>query len=80
MDIVRLNTTSVWTYQMSWMGRLIMPMTPLSEFVARACVNRLEVLDGKPGFANSPLPKFFTKARCPPVLAPFRVAAVKVYV
>ena len=26
MDIVCLNTTFMWTYQMSWMGSLIMPM------------------------------------------------------
>ena len=52
---------------------------PLSQFVARACVDRPEVLDGKPGYANSPILEFFTMARCPPILAPSRVAAVKVY-
>ena len=52
---------------------------PLSEFVARACVDRPKVLDGKHGYANSLLPKFFARARCPPVLAPSGVVAVKVY-
>ena len=52
---------------------------PLLEFVARACLNRPEVLDGKPGYANSPFLEFFARARCPPVLAPSRIVAVKVY-
>ena len=43
------------------------------------CVNLPDFLDGKPDYANSSLPEFFTRARCPPVLAPSRVAAVKVY-
>ena len=42
-------------------------------------VNLLDVLDGKPDYANAPLSKFVARARCPPVLAPSRVAAVKVY-
>ena len=64
---------------MSWMGSLIMPMPPLSKFVARAYVDRPEVLDGKPGYANSPLLEFVARARFPLVMAPFGVAAIKVY-
>ena len=52
---------------------------PFSDFFVRACINRPEVLDWKPGYANSPFRRFFAKARCPPVLAPSKVAAVKVY-
>ena len=52
---------------------------PFSEFVLRACVNRPEVMDWKDGYVNSFLSEFFAKATCPPVLAPSRVAAVKVY-
>ena len=37
------------------------------------------VLDRKHDYANSPIPEFFARARCPPVLAPSGVAAVKVY-
>ena len=37
------------------------------------------VLNWKPGYVNSPLLEFFAKARCPPVLTPSEVAAVKVY-
>ena len=29
------------------------------------CVNLLDVLGGKPDCANSPLPGFFTRVRCP---------------
>ena len=43
------------------------------------CVNLPYVLSGKPDCANSPLPGFFARARCPPVLAPSRVAVVEVY-
>ena len=43
-------------------------------------VDQPDVLSGKPYYVNSSLPEFFAKARCPPVLAPFRVVAVKVYV
>ena len=42
-------------------------------------VDRPDVLDGKPDYANSPLPEFFARARFPPILAPSRVAAIKVY-
>ena len=52
---------------------------PLLEFFSRACVDVPNVLDGKRGCANSLLPEFFARARCPPVLAPSRVVAVKVY-
>ena len=52
---------------------------PLSKFVARACVDRPEVLDGKPSYANSSILEFFVRARCPLVLTPSGVAAVKVY-
>ena len=38
-----------------------------------------DVLDGKPDYANSPLLEFFARARCPPVLVPSGVVAVKVY-
>ena len=37
-----------------------------------------DVLSGEPYCANSPLPGFFVKARCPPVLAPSGIAAVEV--
>ena len=43
------------------------------------CVDPPDVLDGNPDYANSPLLEFFTKARCPPVLVPSGVAAIKVY-
>ena len=43
-------------------------------------VDQPDVLSGKPYYANSSIPEFFAKARCPLVLAPFGVAAVKVYV
>ena len=43
------------------------------------CVDLLDVLDGKPDYANSPLLEFFVRARCPPILAPSGVVAVKVY-
>ena len=43
------------------------------------CVNLPDVLGGKPDCANSPLPRFFARARCPPVPAPSGVAVVKVY-
>ena len=49
------------------------------EFEDNIRVNLPNVLDGKPDYANSPLPKFFARARCTPVLAPFGVAEVKVY-
>ena len=38
-----------------------------------------DVLDRKLDYANSPLPEFFARARCPLILAPSRVVAVKVY-
>ena len=43
------------------------------------CVDLPYVLDRKPDYANSPIPEFFARARCPPVLAPSGVAAIKVY-
>ena len=43
------------------------------------CVYLPDAQDGQPDYANSPLPKFFARARCPPVLAPSGVVAVKVY-
>ena len=43
------------------------------------CVDLSNVLDGKPDYANFPLPEFFARIRCPPVLAPSGVAVVKVY-
>ena len=30
------------------------------------CVNLPDVVGGKPDCANSPLPRFFARARCPP--------------
>ena len=38
-----------------------------------------DVLYGKPGHVNSPLPEVFARARCPPVLTPSGVVAIKVY-
>ena len=49
------------------------------EFEDDIRVDLPNVLDGKLDYANLPLPEFFARARCPPVLAPFGVAAVKVY-
>ena len=43
------------------------------------CVDLPDVLGGKLDCANSSLPGFFAKARCPPILAPSEVAVVKVY-
>ena len=43
------------------------------------CVDLPDVLGWKPDCANSPLPWFFARARCPLVLAPSGVAVVKVY-
>ena len=43
------------------------------------CVDLLDVLDGKLDYANSPIPELFARARCPSILAPFGVVAVKVY-
>ena len=43
------------------------------------CVDLLGVLGGKPDCANSPFPRFFARAKCPPVPTPSRVAVVKVY-
>ena len=42
------------------------------------CADLLDVLNGKPDCANSPLPGFFAKD-VPPVLTPSGVAAIKVY-
>ena len=42
-------------------------------------IDLLDVPGGKPDCANSPILGFFVRARCPPVLAPFGVAMVKVY-
>ena len=52
---------------------------PLSEFFAIPCVDQPEVLDGKPDYVTALLLEFFARARCPPVLAPFEVAAIKVH-
>ena len=38
-----------------------------------------DVVDGKSDYANSLLQEFFARARCPLILAPSGVAAVKVY-
>ena len=43
------------------------------------CVNLLDVIGRKPDCANSPLPGFFSRARCPFVLTSSGVAAVKMY-
>ena len=43
------------------------------------CVDLLDVLVGKPVYANSPFLEFFARARCPPVLASSGVIATKVY-
>ena len=48
-------------------------------FEGDICVDLPYVLDGKPNYANFPLPEFFIRVRCPPVLAPSGVVAVKVY-
>ena len=43
------------------------------------CVNLPDVLGRKADCSNSHLLGFFVRARCPPVLAFFGVATVKVY-
>ena len=43
------------------------------------CVDLPDVLGGEPDCANSPLPRFFAKARYPLVPVPSGVAAVDVY-
>ena len=48
-------------------------------FENEICVDLPDVLGGKPDCVNSPLSRFFTRARCPPVLAPSGVAVVEVY-
>ena len=40
------------------------------------CVDLPNVLGVEPDGVNSPLPRFVTRARCPPVSAPSGVAAV----
>ena len=42
------------------------------------CVDLLDAPSGKLDCVNSPLSWFFSRARCPPILAPSCVAAVKV--
>ena len=42
------------------------------------CVDIPDVLNGKPNYANSPIPGFFARAQYPLVLAPSEVAAVEV--
>ena len=59
----------------------------LQLFVANGCcefendirVDLPDVLDRKTEYVNSPFLEFFVRARWPPVLAPSRVVAVKVY-
>ena len=59
----------------------------LQLFIANGCcefeddirVDLPDVLDGKYDYANSPLPEFFARARCPSALAPSGVVTVKVY-
>ena len=48
-------------------------------FEDNICVDLPNVLGGNPGYTNSPFPNFSTKARCPLVLAPSGVVAVKLY-
>ena len=43
------------------------------------CVYLLDVLDGKSDYTNVPFSKLFARARCPPILVPFRVVVIKVY-
>ena len=50
-----------------------------SVFEDDICVDLLDVLVGKPDYANSPLLEFFARARCSPVLASSGVTAAKVY-
>ena len=52
---------------------------PTSELFVKPCVDQPEVLDGGLDCATALLSEFFARARCPPVLVPFRVATVKVY-
>ena len=43
------------------------------------CIDRLEIMDKGPDYSIAILSEFYDGARCPPVLAPFGGAAVKVY-
>ena len=50
------------------------------------CVDLPDILNGKPNFANSPVPEFFARDQSPPpppppprIIVLFEVAAVKVY-
>ena len=52
---------------------------PISELFTRPFVDRPEVLEEGLDYATALLSKFFAKARCPLVLAPFGVVVVKVY-
>ena len=49
-----------------------------SELFVGPCVDRPEVMDEGLDYATALLSKFCVRARCPPALAPFRVATVEV--
>ena len=49
-----------------------------SELFVRHCVDRLEVIDEGPDYATALLSKFCAGDRCPPTLAPSRVADAEV--
>ena len=51
---------------------------PFSELFARPCIDRPEVMDEGPNYATTLLLELCARARCPLVLTPFGVAAIKV--
>ena len=51
---------------------------PFSGLFAWPCVDRPKVINKGPDYATALLLEFCDKARCPPVLAPFGVAAIEV--
>ena len=52
---------------------------PFSELFVGPCIDRPKVMDKGPNYATALLSNLCTRARCPPVLAPSGVSAVKVY-
>ena len=52
---------------------------PFSELLVRPCIDRLKVMAEGPDYATSLLSEFCVSATCPHVMAPSRVAAIKVY-
>ena len=80
MDIVCLKTTSVLTYTSGVLdGKPNYANVPFSKLLVGPCVDRPKVVDEVPNYTTALLLEFCARARCPPVLAPSRGVAVKVY-